>query len=144
MLRLIGILLLVGIGACIEEIYNSSDVIINDSINLTPTTPDDKVSSGIQDLPDSIKRKMYKNIIEKGNKQFDMKNYSRALGNYTDAAQLLPDEIEAWYNQGCAYYELGEYCDAFPVMEKVLDMQWNYGDAKNIWYHAKQKCSGNS
>ena len=48
--------------------------------------------------------------------------YHRAIQDYTAAIELDADLVEAWYNRGCAWYEVGEMEKAIYDLTRAIEL----------------------
>ena len=46
----------------------------------------------------------------------------RAIEDYTRALELAPELAEAWYNRGCAWYEVGELDKATTDLTRAIEL----------------------
>ena len=48
--------------------------------------------------------------------------YHRAIQDYTAAIELDAGLVEAWYNRGCAWYEVGEMGKAIDDLTRAIEL----------------------
>ena len=53
--------------------------------------------------------------------------YHRAIQDYTTAIELEEGLVEAWYNRGCAWYEVGELEKAIADLTRAIELAPNNG-----------------
>ncbi len=66
-----------------------------------------------------------KHYYELGNLLVEQKNYTEALANFSKAAELKPDYVEALINKGNCYYMLKEYDEAISTFQEILQIDPN-------------------
>jgi Ca-activated chloride channel homolog len=57
-------------------------------------------------------------LVEKGNSEYEKKQYDEALKAYDAAGVEIPESAEIYFNKGAAYYRKGEYDKAKEAWEK--------------------------
>lgn len=83
--------------------------------------------------PNSAARKLLSDeLIRLGNRAFIDKDAGKALRLYEQAAQILPSNAEAYFNQGGIYFSEKNYSKAKENWQKALSVNPEYQDAK-MW-----------
>ncbi|NQS90177.1 tetratricopeptide repeat protein [Patescibacteria group bacterium] len=61
----------------------------------------------------------------KGNAAIERRDFNQALSFYKRVIEINPDYLNAWYELGATYMELGQYQEAIPYFQKVLKLDPN-------------------
>jgi len=67
------------------------------------------------------------------------KDPRKAIYYLSKAVRYLPNNADAWYNLGGAYYTIGDYAKAVPALESCLKINPNYNNAANGLFASKGK-----
>jgi tetratricopeptide (TPR) repeat protein len=62
---------------------------------------------------------------------FDYKNYNAAIADFTSAIKLNPNDVDAWFVRGRAYYYSNDYNSAINDFSEVIRLNPKFGDAYN-------------
>jgi len=65
----------------------------------------------------------------RGNTYSDLKEYQKAIADYTKAIDINPRYAKAYYNRGNAYYDLKKYQRAIAYYTRAIDINPQYADA---------------
>lgn len=80
--------------------------------------------------------------LDNGDKEFDEKNYEKAIEHYAKAISIDPDDAYAYYRRGGAYYHLKRYNKAIKDLTKVISIDPNKSSAYNdrgwVYYEMKK------
>ena len=68
-------------------------------------------------------------FLQKGKEAFSAKLFQAAIDNYKKAVFCNPNNFEAWYELGSAYYQIKEYQNALTAINKTLSINANYKQA---------------
>lgn len=60
--------------------------------------------------------------LARGNRYGRNGVYHRAIQDYSTAIELAPDYAEAWYNRGCAWYEVADYDQAIADLTQAIQL----------------------
>ena len=84
-------------------------------------------------------REFVDRILRIFNKGYYDYNYDQAIKDYTAAIKIKPDDYDALYNRGGAYYNKDKYDQAIEDWEAVLKIDSNNVDAKENLRIVRQK-----
>jgi tetratricopeptide (TPR) repeat protein len=67
----------------------------------------------------------------RGNTYYDLREYKKAIENYTKAIEINPKDVNCYYyycNRGTAYYDLREYKKAIENYTKAIEINPKYAN----------------
>ena len=70
----------------------------------------------------SVSAQSDEKAIRKGNRKYRKSNYTEAIAKYKEALNLRPNNANAQFNLGDAYYGMQYYDSAYAAFEKVVEM----------------------
>lgn len=77
--------------------------------------------------------------FNRGNANYDEKNYDQAISDYTKALEIKPEWASAYYNRAKAYASKGQYDQVINDYTKVLEIDpgddWAYNNRGVAYYH---------
>ena len=68
-----------------------------------------------------------------------IKNYTKAIECYQKAIAIDANNAIAWFNLGCAYYDVSNLQQALQSFRKCLELEPNNDDAKKWCKHIEGK-----
>jgi len=71
--------------------------------------------------------------FERGNKHYEIKNYNKAIEEYSEAIRLDPNNAKAYANRGFAYQMKSQYDKAFNDYSEAIRF-----DQNNAWVYTKR------
>ena len=74
-------------------------------------------------------KKSSEDLINEGNKLFNLQKYTEAIASYDKAIAIKPNFHEAWYNRGFALAKLQKYEEAIVSCDKAVAIKPDYHDA---------------
>lgn len=69
-------------------------------------------------------------FLQRGNALLDKKDYTRALLEFSNAAQVLPNHADTYYHLGLAYLALGDHTHAVLSYQKATNMDPGHNPAR--------------
>jgi tetratricopeptide (TPR) repeat protein len=84
------------------------------------------------DLQISTNDLLLKDIILRGNENFEKREFFEAIRYYDTAIKKYPSDLSAWNNKGFALSNLGRYQEAIKYYDKAIAMDPNN---TTIWYN---------
>ena len=88
-----------------------------------------------------ISQKQYKDLINKGNRHLEKKEYTAAIDSFTQAKEILPQNPDAYINLAVIYIHLGSFEDASLILHKTKTLDWQNQTKKHILYYNLGICS---
>jgi serine/threonine protein kinase/tetratricopeptide (TPR) repeat protein len=83
----------------------------------------------VQALPDmSPSPRQWEILTYKGDTQSDLKQWERAVADYSEAISMKPDYFPAWTGRGRAYLGLGRWDEAIADFSKAIELDPNHFD----------------
>jgi tetratricopeptide (TPR) repeat protein len=86
---------------------------------------------------------------QRGQMQYNRRNYEGSIESFQECVDLGSDEIECWYLRGLAHFWLGECDQAWDVLQEAQIMAAEQGIAQSVvdnieagLYNITQKCTG--
>jgi PGF-CTERM protein len=75
----------------------------------------------------------------RGAAYYDLKQYERAIEDYSKAIELNPNYVGAYINRGVTYYDLKQYERAIEDFDKAIELNPNLAEAYDYREHALSK-----
>ena len=79
--------------------YKDAQEVMKDLLPNTPAVKTMVINPGVT----------AESYFNSGNNYLNLKEYKKAIADYTQAIQLNPHDADFYYNRGLAYYKLKEY-----------------------------------
>ena len=80
----------------------------------------------------NVKIESSQKFFESGDLHYNLKEYQKAIADYTKVIKLNSNYAEAYFYRGIAYDNLGEYQKAIADYNKAIEVEPNDANADNI------------
>lgn len=107
------------------------------NVSATPQEDIARCTQKIQQNPNDAD-----SYFNRGNAYYDLKQYERAIQDYSKAIALNTNYAEAYFNRGIVYYNLGQYERAILDYNKALEFKQHefiYNNRGNAYSKLGQK-----